>query len=196
VVGVDKTVFYPVAGGKRKINGKNHDSLLGFATGGVFMKTYSLQHFIDGEKHRLIGLFTSKEKAVDAVTLLSDKQGFKTASKLKKALNDSFNNGFVIDKYVIDELVFKSVTPKAQIKKKQKVFMLEHHHTKRGGIISDAIIGITSCEKDAKHIAMQLKKRPEYKDAGEILPTHTIGNGFVINQIELDFIDWKEGFIA
>ena len=72
------------------------------------MKVYILQHLMiyshDDEDVKLIGAFATINSAIDAVNELSNKPGFKLASRIIDPLEEDYVSGFYIDEYTINEL--------------------------------------------------------------------------------------------
>ena len=160
--------------------------------GRCHLKCYLVKHFYNNEVPKLIGIYSSPELAHEAVTALAPKPGFVKASPI--ITDGSDKDGFRVREFAIDELAFRTVTPKALIKKRHKVYLLEHHYTDTDATLHYQAIGVFSEAKHAKQHAVKLKNRPEYIHAAELIEPTTVGNGFRIMPLELDETDWQEGF--
>ncbi len=158
------------------------------------MKTYLVQHYFQGERPRRVGLFSSGKRARESVERLAKERGFREAKGILKTLDTPRASGFTITPFVVDEFLFRSVTPKSQLKKGVKLFLIEHRHTFSEGTFREVVLGVTSCEREAKHLIIKMKNRPEYRGAQELLERETVGDGFLITPIVLDHVDWTEGF--
>lgn len=157
------------------------------------MKCYLLKYMYLNDKPKLIGAFSTTDAAWEAVDLLAKKPGFRRAPGLAAA--DPGATGFLLAEFTIDEMSFRIVTPKAVIRKRSEIYLLEHHYTDHDATLIYNSIGVFSSPREARQLAVKLKKRPEFARAGEILEPSTIGNGFRITPMSLDTMDWTEGFL-
>jgi len=73
------------------------------------MKVYVLQHLVEysdgSEDVKMIGVYSTYERAKEAVERLKDQPGFKDNPGIRDPLNESGNlvSGFYIDEYALDE---------------------------------------------------------------------------------------------
>ena len=74
------------------------------------MKLYYLEHLMvyhDYEDTKFIGIFTSREKALNTINFLSDKNGFKYAKNLVNPITDDNKSGFVLEEMEVDTFSWK-----------------------------------------------------------------------------------------
>jgi len=70
------------------------------------MKLYLVQHLHivnNNEDLKIIGIYSSKNRAIEAVNRMISLPGFKDYPHIVDPMNDENENGFYIDEYIIDE---------------------------------------------------------------------------------------------
>ena len=69
------------------------------------MKVYLLEHLMiysDYEDTKFIGVFSTRKLAIDAISELANKPGFKLAPQIVDPLVDEHTSGFIIDECSVD----------------------------------------------------------------------------------------------